>query len=164
MRLQWVPEHSFFLGNYVADEVAGQFALLAPSAIPCSLSSPLFSQIGGVLSHLQSSTHRSPQYPLKNLRSLVTPTVLSLVFAATDTAFVSSHLSRIENSSCNTCGHPTHNTTHFILHCRTLCAARSFAILSLNDLWSRSWGVARLLRVHGLPPCNNMGNSSVKGR
>ena len=48
IRLQWVPEHSFLLGNDTADELTRQGALLVPSAIPCSLS-PLTSRIHSCL-------------------------------------------------------------------------------------------------------------------
>ena len=45
IRLQWVPGHSFLPRNDAADEVARRGALLAPSAIPCSLSYPLWSYL-----------------------------------------------------------------------------------------------------------------------
>ena len=38
IRLQWIPGHSFLPGNDAADELAIRGVLLAPSAIPCSLS------------------------------------------------------------------------------------------------------------------------------
>ena len=49
IRLQWAPIHSFLPGNDAADELARQGVLLAPSAIPCSLSlisHPLSSFLG----------------------------------------------------------------------------------------------------------------------
>ena len=64
IRLQWVPRHSFLPGNDTADELARRGALLMPSPNPCSFS-PLNSHIqpcpfsaGGVLSHLNSFTHK----------------------------------------------------------------------------------------------------------
>ena len=93
IRLQWVPGHSFLPGNDTADELARRGALLAPSAIPYSLS-PLISRIhsrlistGSILSHPNILTHRFPHFPLRNLCSLVMLAVSSLVFAAMDTAF-----------------------------------------------------------------------------
>ena len=93
IRLQWVPGHSFLPGNDAVDELARRGALLAPSAIPCSLS-PFISRIhsrffrtGSVLSHRNCLTHRFPRFLLKNLCSLVTLAVFSLVYTATDTAF-----------------------------------------------------------------------------
>ena len=48
IRLQWVPGHSFLPGNDAADELARRGALLAPSAIPCSLS-PFTSRVHSCL-------------------------------------------------------------------------------------------------------------------
>ena len=94
IRLQWVPGHLYLTGNDALNELARRGALLAPSTIPCSLSlflslvfTLVFSRTGGVRSHLNSSTHRFPRSPSRNLCSLVTLAVFSLVHAATDTAF-----------------------------------------------------------------------------
>ena len=92
IKLQWVPEHSFLPGNNTADELARRGALLAPSAIPCGVSPVIsrthFSQTGGVLSHLNSLTHRFPRFPPRNLCYLVMLAVFSLsLYAPTDTAF-----------------------------------------------------------------------------
>ena len=51
------------------------------------ISTLLFSCTVGVLSLLNSSTHRFPQFPPRNLCFLVTLAVFSLVYAAADKAF-----------------------------------------------------------------------------
>ena len=51
------------------------------------VSTLVFSRTGGVLSHLNSSTHRFPRFPPKNLCSLIKLAVSSLVYGATDIAF-----------------------------------------------------------------------------
>ena len=49
IRLRWVPGHSFLLGNDTTDELSRRRALVAPSAITCSLS-PLLSLVSTVFS------------------------------------------------------------------------------------------------------------------
>ena len=76
--------------------------------------------------------------------------VLSRLHCNRHSLLLSSYLSRIgriENSSCSARGHLS---SHSALSSYGLCAAHS---LSLYDLWSRPWGVARLLGLHGLAPC-----------
>ena len=57
-------------------------------------------------------------------------------------------IGRIENPSCSTCGHSSQDTSRLILHCPATDSLRRSLFgnsLSLYDLWSRPWGVARLL-------------------
>ena len=93
IRLQWVPGHSFLPGNDTADEFVRRGALLALSAIPCSLSllisrihSRLFSDWRRTVSS-NFSGRWFPRFPPRNLCSLVVFAVSSLVYAATDTAY-----------------------------------------------------------------------------
>ena len=55
IKLQWIPGHLFLSENDVADMLARQGALLAPCAIPCSLSPLIF----GIHSSLFSDWRRT---------------------------------------------------------------------------------------------------------
>ena len=87
------PDTHFYRGmTWLMNWPDGERYLRPPQSLVVSLLLPLvstlvFSRTGGVLSHLNSLTHRFPQFPLRNLCSLVMLAVSSLVFAATDTAF-----------------------------------------------------------------------------
>ena len=128
IKLQWVPGHSFLPRNDAANELAGRRALFVPSAIRCSLSS-LISR-----SHLRLRC---------NGHSLLLSSYLSWI-------------GRIENPSCSACGHSSQDTSHFILHYPATNSLRCLIFgdsLSICDLWSRPWGVAQFLGLHGLPQC-----------
>ena len=58
---------------------------LVVSLVLSLVSTLLFTQTGGFVFHLNSSTHRFSQFPPRNLYSFVTLVVFSFLFAATDT-------------------------------------------------------------------------------
>ena len=142
IRRQWVLGHSFLPGNDAADELARRGAQLVPSAMPCSL----FSRTGGALSHLNSLTHRFLPHA---------PCVLSHLRCNEHILLLSSYLSGIGRIETFSSKHLFQETSHLILLCpATNSLHRSLFgdSLSLYDLWSRPWRVARLLRLHGIPP------------
>ena len=143
IRLQWVPGHSILPGDDAADELARRGALLAHSAIPCSLSS----LISRIRSRLISDWRRTvlskffdTQVPSISTEELVLPRharcVLSRLRCNGHSLLLGSYLSRIdriENPSCSTCGHSSQDTSHLTLHCPATdsCAAHSLATLYL---------------------------------
>ena len=108
----------------------------------------LFSRTGGVLSHLNFSTNRFPRHA-RCVLSRLRFNGHSLLFS-----FISAGLaeSRILHAA------PA-DTSHLILHCPAKDSLRCSLFgdsLSLYDLWSGPWKVARLLGLHGLPPCPHL--------
>ena len=115
IRLQWVPGNSFLPGNDTADELARRGALLAPSAIPCSLC-PLISRIHSCLfsdwRHTVSSKYFDTQIPSISTEELAllchARCVLSRLRCNGHSLLLGSYLSRIgriENPICCACGH-----------------------------------------------------------
>ena len=169
IRLQWFPGHSFLLGNDAVDELTRPGALFVPSAIPCSLS-PLISRNHSRYfsdwRHTVSSKYFDTQVPSIFTEELVLPRharcVLSHLRCNGHSLLLGSYLSRIgriENPSCSACGHLSQDISHLILHCPATDSLRRSLFgnsLSLYDLWSRPWEVARLLGLHGLPPCPHL--------
>ena len=164
-RLQWVSGYSFLPENDATDELARRGALLAPSAIPCSLS-PVISRIHCSLfsdwRRTVSSKYFDTQVSSISTDELVLPRHARCLLSrlrCNGHSRLGSYLSRIgiiENSSCSACGHSYQDISHLILHCPATDSLRRSLFgdsVSLYDLWSRPWGVARLLGFHGLPPC-----------
>ena len=103
-----------------------------------SVSTLVFSQTGGVLSHRSSSTRRFPRFSPRNLCSLVTLAVFSLVFDATEIAYCWAliPLGLAESRILPAAPVDTRPRTLLISFCtvqlRTLCAAHSLATLCLS--------------------------------
>ena len=115
IRLQWIPGHSFLLGNDAVDKLARRGALLAPSAIPCSLSPPTSHIHSCLFSDWRctvSSKYFDTQVPSISTEELVLPRhahcVLSHVHCNGHSLLLGAYLfriGRIENSSCSTYRH-----------------------------------------------------------
>ena len=83
IRLQWVSGHSFLPENDAADELSRRGALLAPSAIPCSLSPPISRIHCSIISDWRrtvSSKFFDTQAPSISTEELVLPRHAGCVF------------------------------------------------------------------------------------
>ena len=126
----------------MADELAVRGALLAPSAIPCSLSlySRMHSSLFSDWRCTASSKFFDTQVPSISTEVLVLPRharcVLSRLRCNRHSLLLSSYLSRIgriENPSCSTCGHSSQDTSsHFALPSCGLFAPLTFWRLSVS--------------------------------
>ena len=137
-----------------------------PSAITCSLSlicgihSSLFSDWRVTVSSKFFDT-LVPSIATEYLCSFLTLAVFSVIFAATDTAFYEAliFLGSAKSRILPTALADTRPRTPLISFCtvqlRTLRRSLFGDSLSLYDLWSRLWGVARLLGLNGFPPCSH---------
>ena len=114
---------------------------------------------GGVLSRLNSFTHRSSQCSLRKFCFLVTLAVLFLAFTATYKPSVELFISlesaevAIHHAACAVI---RPRTSLISLHCPATGSLQRLLFgdsLSLCDLWSRPRGVAWLLGLHGLLSC-----------
>ena len=165
VRLQWIPGHYSLPGNDLADSLAKVGASLDPSKISMSLI-PLIS-----LQRLSfyTSWRRSVQsglfqhqIPAVSREELNLPCsvrcALSRLRCNGHSTLLNSYLHRVgraETPSCSNCGSESQNLSHLLLDYRALDHLRRAIFghfLSILDLWSRPWGVARLLGLRGVDP------------
>ena len=151
VRLQWVPGHSFLPCNNRTDELTRRGALLAPTAIPCSLS-PFITRIHCFLfsdwRRTISSKFFDTQVPSISTEELVLPRysrcVLSRLCCNGQSFLLSSYLSRIgkiENPSCIPLRTlvPGHLSSHFGLS--------SYGLFASLTLWQLSVSLRPLVQT-----------------
>ena len=164
VHLQWIPGHSSLPGNDLADSLAKAGASLDPSSISVSRT-PYFLPTTIPLHQLEMqcpiwflsttnsfSISRGAYSPL--LRSLCS---LPLRCNGHST-LLNSYLHRVGRAQtplCSNCGSEPQDLSHLVLDCPVLDPLRRAIFshtLSLLDLWSHPWGVARLLGFRGVDP------------
>ena len=164
LSFQWVPRHAGLPGNEKADLLAKTGASLLTDAIPCPLPPVIakvrYSQYRNWRRHI-SHSHLNFQVPEVSSEELLLShsirNELSRLRCHGHSLLLSSCLHRIsrkENSDCSACVHPLQDLNH-LLDCPASEPLRKSIFgssLSILDLWSRPWGVDRLLGLRGVPP------------
>ena len=165
LSFQWVPGHAGLPGNEKADLLAKAGASLPTDAIPC----PLFTVIAKIrylqyhnwrrhISHFYLNCQVAKVSSEELLLSRLIRSELSRFRCHGHSLLLSLYLHRIsrkKNSACSACGHPLQDLNHLLLDCHAsepLSKSIFGSSLSILDLWSRPWGVARLLGIRGVPP------------
>ena len=160
LSFQWVPGHAGLPGNEKADFFAKTGASLPTDAIP-SLLLPViakirYSQYRNWRRHISHSHLNFQVSEVSSEELLLSRSIrseLSRLRCHGHSLLLFSYLHRIiwkENSDCSVCGHPLQD-----LDCPASEPLRKSIFgssLSVLDLWSRPWGVARLLGLRGVPP------------
>ena len=171
VHLQWTPAHCGVLGNEMVDRVAGGGTTFEQKDVPIPLassvclikssflrtwwdrlSSPLLGCRLPAVDKSEGSLPRSTRCELSRLRSNGHSLLLHSYLC---------RIGRTPSPSCPECGYHTQDLSHLLLSCPSLDRLRILIFgqgPSLLDLWSRPWGVARLLglggAVHAEPPPN----------
>ena len=165
LSFQWVPDHAGLPGNEKADLLAKTGASLPTDATPC----PIPPVIAKVRYFQYRSWRRHISHfhvPEVSSEELLLPRSirykLSRLRCHGHSLLLSSYLHRIsrkENSACSACGHPLQDLNHLLLDCpaseplrKSIFDSSLSLSLYILDLWSRPWGVARLLGLRGVPP------------
>ena len=164
LSFQWVPGHAGLPRNEKADLLAKTGASLPTDAIPSPFppvrAKVRYCQYRNWRRHI-SHSHLNFQVPKVSLEAPSSRSIrseLSCLRCHGHSLLLSSYLHRIsrkENSDCSACGHSLQDLNHLLLDCRASEPLRKSIFgssLSILDLWSRPWGVARLLGLRGVPP------------
>ena len=163
---QWVPDHAGLPGDENADLLATAGAFLPTDTVPCPLP-PVVAKVRyfpyhNWRRHISNScmNHRVPKVSSEELL-LSRPIRCGLYrLRCHGTSLLLSsclyRISRKENSACSASGHPLQDLNHLLLDCPASGPLRGSIFgssLSILDLLSGPWGVARLLGLRGVPPC-----------
>ena len=157
LSFQWVPGHAGLPRNEKADLLAKTGASLPTDAIPSPFPQLVPKSVIAI-PQLETSHLTLPSEVWRLLLSRSIRSELSRLRCHGHSLLLSSYLHRIsrkENSDCSACGHPLQDLNHLLLDCRASEPLRKSIFgssLSILDLWSRPWGVARLLGLRGVPP------------